>query len=152
MAIIGDILTTPESGWKRFDSSNEMIVSNTAEVVDASGYGGKYYFLLNKNDFVTFKFTGTKIRLICADAHSGNQYPGGIGNIVIDGITETFTTTSGASVKYQVLTYEKSGLVNGTHTVKVFNPTGGYYLWFDAIDIDSDGKLLHPILEEKSKL
>jgi hypothetical protein len=52
MAIIGDILTTPESGWKRFDSSNGMIVSNTAEAVDASCYGGKYYFLLNKNDLI----------------------------------------------------------------------------------------------------
>lgn len=152
MATIGDILTTPESGWKRFDSSNGLIVSNTTETADAPSYGGRYYYLLNKNDFVTFKFTGTKIRLICVNTHSGYTYPGGIGNITIDDVTETFTTTSGASARYQVLTYEKTGLINGIHAVKVFNPTGGYYLWFDAIDIDSDGKLLHPILEEKSKL
>lgn len=139
MAQTGEPLLTPESGWRRFDSADANIVSNTSQTVDANSYGGAYYTLYNKDDYVRFNFTGTKIRLIClmqASQYIGTASAGGDANVVINGQSYTFNTqqADGALV-YQTLNFEKTGLQDGEHTIEISNPAGGYYIWFDAVDI-----------------
>lgn len=139
MAQLGQQLLTPESGWRRFDSANANIVSNTAPTADANSYGGTYYWLCNKDDYVRFNFTGTKIRLIClmqASQYIGTASAGGDANVIIDGQSYTFgTQQEDGALVYQTLNFEKTDLQDGEHTIEISNPTGGYYIWFDAADI-----------------
>lgn len=147
MAQIGEPLLAPESGWRRFDSANSNIVSNTSQTADANSYGGTYYWLCNKDDYVRFNFTGTKIRLIClmqASQYIGTASAGGDANVIIDGQSYTFgTQQEDGALVYQTLNFEKTDLQDGEHTIEISNPTGGYYIWFDAADIgvyDKDRK------------
>jgi hypothetical protein len=142
MATIGQQLTAPEAGWKRYDDRNSAIkYTGTWNVVtgDARFYNGTVTWINNPtNTSIRFKFKGTKIRII------GTRYQDRSSNIQIkiDGATETYSeyravgTTEG-----QILVYEKIGLVDGIHDVEITTLSGSYSL--DAIDIDSTGRLLH---------
>jgi hypothetical protein len=143
MATVGQQLTAPESGWKRYDDRNPVIkYTGTWNVVtgDARFYNGTVTWINNPtNTSIRFKFKGTKIRVI------GTRYQDRSSNIQIkiDGVAETYSEYKAvSSTEGQILVYEKIGLSDATHDVEITTLSGSYSL--DAIDIDDTGRLLHP--------
>jgi hypothetical protein len=144
-ASVGDRLTEPEAGWKRYDDSDSRIK-----------YNGKFnVYINNKVDYnetahgvdtyqptsIDFKFVGTKLRIIYAKNNAGSK---GI-EITIDGVTETYSQYSEVSVsstERQIVLYEKTGLSNTEHSVHIESVTGGAW-GLDAFDIDADGYLVN---------
>lgn len=140
MANVGEQLTAPESGWTRYDNLDEHFYTNDTQASDGRGYSGGYYWLRNKGDFVKFKFTGNKLRIIGV-IDNEPPFPGGIVKINLDGTIYEYNSEGDIQV-IQALVFEKTDLSDGTHTVQIVNDIGGYYIWFDAIDIDENGELL----------
>jgi hypothetical protein len=75
MATIGQILTSPESGWRRYDDTDSRFVyktngngSWTASTSYTQNYNSTWKSYLNGGTngigTLTFKFYGTKIRMI----------------------------------------------------------------------------------------
>lgn len=143
MVTVGQQLTIPEAGWKRYDDRNPAIkYTGTWNVVtgDARFYNGTVTWINNPtNTSICFKFKGTKIRVI------GTRYQDRSSNIQIkiDGVAETYSEYKAvSSTEGQILVYEKIGLSDATHDVEITALSGSYSL--DAIDIDDMGRLFHP--------
>jgi hypothetical protein len=142
MAIIGQALTSPEAGWKRYEETYpgiKYLQSFTTQSI-AGFSGGTERQISNKvGDCITFKISGTKLRFISrltTDASSTTK-------ITIDGVTESFNCYASTQT-LSVLVYEKTGLSQGQHTVTISMTEASKWLYIDAIDIDSTGRLLHP--------
>jgi hypothetical protein len=143
---VGLRLIAPESGWKRYDD-NLPTYKRTGvwsyDTAQPSYYGGGAWWTNDVNAKLEFKFKGTKIRLL---ANTYNNKPNNVRISIDGGPEETFScysTTDG----FQILAYEKTGLVDEVHTVIIQSPIGmpSSLNWnVDAIDIDDTGRLLHP--------
>lgn len=143
MATVGDQLTTPEQGWKRYDQTTPILkYPNSYNLHSRSGlyngsqyqstYAGYYYY--------GFDFIGTKVRII--ESYGPNRCRDV--KVEIDGTIETYNNYA-QSDKFQCIVYEKIGLENKRHTVRIYKDVDdGTYLSSDAIDIDAEGCLLHP--------
>lgn len=149
MATIGDKLTAPESGWKRYDdSSGEFRYTDFTQKnwSDSSAYKGATSYNANGSTIgkIEFAFKGTKLRIISSSTRP--ERANSI-DVIIDGVTETFSPRTSATV-YQTLVYEKTGLVDTIHKVEIANFQGVDFstvaaFGFDAVDIDSTGRLFH---------
>lgn len=141
MATVGQALTAPEAGWKRIDvPSTSVKLNGTWTTASGVGnYNSTYVYSTTLNDSYEFSFHGTKVRLIAYSSNAGIVTTNSA-TITIDGVSET-VSLQGASSTYQVIVYEKTGLENAVHTVKVSNGVSGLYLMLDAIDIDESGYL-----------
>lgn len=140
MATIGQALTAPESGWKRYDDSNGAIIYNPSPTkgTNASAYGGSYCWGTSMT--VKFNFKGTKLRVI---GYGGTAYSDAI-EVKIDGISlGTFSQYETTNNNYQRLNYEITGLTDEIHQVELTNTKSTNFM-MDAIDIDDTGRLLHP--------
>lgn len=138
-ASVGDKLTQPEDGWKRYDDSSKYVYyyGKWTQSPPTSGktYNNSYSYSTDvENGKIRFRFYGTKIRYI------GQTYTGQakVVRINIDGNEETFTQ-QGANT-YQLINYEKTNLAKGYHDVEV--SFDDRRLMLDAIDIDEDGELI----------
>lgn len=139
-ATVGQQLTSPETGWQRIDDNDNFIIygNGTWAYHAVNGANGGYQHASNsKNATISFKFTGTKLRVLCS---AGPLNPQKL-NIQIDGITYSYSQYL-SSVVNRVLLFEKTGLTYGMHTVKITNSDEGLYFGLDAIDIDSDGYMI----------
>ncbi|MCU6710086.1 hypothetical protein M6D81_15420 [Paenibacillus sp. J5C_2022] len=148
MAVIGDVLTSPESGWARYNDNDVNIsyIDGNSEWKygnDSSGTAGywqndihTYTGSTSDKGSMKFNFTGTKIRLICrvTTSYAADN------SISIDGVVENFSTNNNQNVS-RVLVYEKIGLEDKEHYVEVKNGDGQIVL--DAIDIETE-KTLYP--------
>lgn len=148
MATIGQQLLQPESGWKRYDDSDLRILytGTWTNQVEGNSYNGNFKYTSTNLSSCKFQFFGTQFRVIArvATARSSNI------KILIDGIEENFSEY-GTTALSQVLVYEKLGLILSHHTVEIIHITTGETA-IDAIDIDENGRLLHPILTEKTNV
>lgn len=138
MAIVGQQLVAPETGWQRIDDNDLNVTysgsgwrSNSSD----SPFGGSKMISSSLDAVITFNFTGTKLRLIGALSTNWSN----VLQIEIDDIVETFTQHS-SNVIGQVLNYEKLNLSDLEHFVKITNKSNGY-MGLDAIDIDDTGTL-----------
>jgi hypothetical protein len=145
MATVGQQLTSPESGWKRYDDAHPAVVLEGSWYLYKSSLTGHYNNTVSLSEKTTnakirFLFYGTKIRIITSrytDRSTDTK-------ITIDGtIVETYNE-NGSGVTGQILAYEKTGLSLGVHTVEIHNQSGVGRMSLDAIDIDDTGRLLHP--------
>lgn len=149
MATIGQQLVQPEEGWKRYDDTHSAIkYSGTWVKQNHANYYGNSITLNqtgNLGNKIKFDFIGSKVRLI------GSLTPYFSDNIEIK-INNSFysfsvKTTAGSSQLNQALICEVD-LNFGTHKVEIEQKSSGsgsaYDFYFDAIDIDSTGRLLHP--------
>lgn len=147
-ATIGQKLPAPEAGWKRYDDSSPQIRYEGVWLVESNAayLNGKsrYSEFNNTNSKLTFKFKGTKLRILGPTyINKPNDIP-----ITIDGITETFSGYASTLTFGQVLLYEKTGLPDAVHTVTIETPqsvaniTKGD-IQFDAFDIDESGYLIN---------
>jgi hypothetical protein len=151
MATIGQALTAPEAGWRRYDNTDSRIkyTGTWSTATGSQYYGGSTQFTYVNTDTVKFKFMGTKLRIISAnDSYSANG-----GTITIDGVTVPYIQLYGTSG--MVLVYEKLNLANTIHEViitatQASSPNKNINL--DAIDIDSTGYLVHPTLNQVSDI
>lgn len=140
-ATIGEQLKELEIGWKRYDDTdNAIIYSGTDWRVDklAGYFNGSVNFTLEVGDYVSFKFKGTKMRIISDWYHNKSKNI----EIQIDGVSYYYnqhTLTIGGIP--QALSFEKIDLTDDYHTVKIIN-NDGKIISLDAIDIDSEGYLI----------
>lgn len=142
MATIGQALTVPESGWKRYDDSSSAISYSSGWTSYPSGQTGNYNSSISlsnvPNSKARLKFRGTKFRLIALTHNDATT----IGKISIDGVVDTVSFYS-ASATNLILVYEKTNLQDAEHIVEIYT-TEAKQIRIDAIDIDSNGRLLHP--------
>lgn len=137
-AEVGDQLTEPESGWKRYDDSDSNITYEgqftTANI--ASLYNGSWKWGWCNDQKIKFSFSGSKLRLYSfIDGNKTSNI-----SILIDGVEETFSEAVGSG--YQTLVYEKNDLGSGNHNVEIaFPQNSGKNAGLDAIDIDENGEL-----------
>ncbi|PQP82455.1 hypothetical protein C0Q44_13510 [Paenibacillus sp. PCH8] len=83
-----------------------------------------------------FTFVGTRLRLIAGTTPTQAKEI----RVFIDGNLETYNPYNTTDIR-QILVYEKTGLSNTLHTVKLDSVVAGNW-GMDAIDIDSDGRLI----------
>ncbi|GBG57292.1 hypothetical protein SPFL3102_02658 [Sporomusaceae bacterium FL31] len=136
MAIIGQTLLNPESGWRRFDNPYSAL-TYTGQW-DQGNYDGWYNktstYTSAVNASVKFNFIGTKLRII------GYRAPDRSNNIevIIDGVNYSFSCNNQAASGYCSLVYEITNLSLYEHRVVIINKDSRYFN-FDAIDIDETG-------------
>lgn len=140
-AKIGDTLSRPEKGWRRYDGTDKYV-----DFYGKGWNGGSIYIdayrrtskmTSDTNDYLSFKFTGDKIRIVLDSV----SYFGSSGNdkinVSIDGIKESFRTSLS---KYPTLAYEKLNLANGEHNVIITLKEVNNFD-FDAIDVSENGSV-----------
>ncbi|AXR16950.1 MULTISPECIES: hypothetical protein [unclassified Bacillus (in: firmicutes)] len=137
---VGDQLLQPEDGWKRIEDSNSSFKytgDGWATHSDAKWSGGSTHYCPNSDKLATveFVFNGTKLRLIGLLSAGYRE-----GQIWIDEQPVETINFEQPNTQYQSLVYEKLGLANGEHKVKL----SGFNITFDAIDIDSNGSIEKP--------
>ena len=148
MANIKEQLSAPESGWKRYDNTDNNIVYNGTGWEQPPGDIGIHYnnscFLTQTpgENYVLYVYT-SRIRII-SDYH----YNMGIFTIDIDGNYTCNVDCYQTGEKYQHLMFEKNDLEKTVHKITVtlqekVHP-GRNMLVLDAIDIDEDGYLIEP--------
>ena len=140
MATVGDILTAPEAGWKRYDdkdASVSYIGDGWSSDTRYTPYNGSRSLnsASTENTSIRFNFTGTRLRIICVTSTNWSDKL----KISIDNVEETFSEY-GPVVQGQVLNYEKTNLEDKEHSVIITN-LGAIYWGLDAIDIDEKGEL-----------
>ncbi|PFX69242.1 hypothetical protein COL39_26935 [Bacillus cereus] len=137
---VGDQLLQPEDGWKRIEDSNSNFKytgDGWATHSDAKWSGGSTQYCPNSDKLATveFVFNGTKLRIIGVLSSGYRE-----GQIWIDDQPVETINFEQPNTQYQSLVYEKLGLANGEHKVKL----SGFNINFDAIDIDSNGSIEKP--------
>ncbi|CAH2712909.1 hypothetical protein BACCIP111895_00042 [Neobacillus rhizosphaerae] len=161
--LVGDKLTSPESGWKRYDDTNPAFKYDSDFIYNANNvnaYNGGYHQnrrnaadgTYKPNMKVKFLFEGTKIRII--SIQNNNTASDDI-KISIDGeifsYSNLYSSTITMSSVEQALSFEKTGLSKGIHTVEMWSESSKFNS-LDAVDIDSDGLLLDEKLIESLQL
>lgn len=140
-AKVGDQLTSPEIGWKRYNDNNSNIsyIGHGWGTQSESGYYKSAKHLSEyKGDIYRFDFTGNKIRIISKKIYAA----GGSSDISvkIDGSIVGEASQNSNSDICQVILYENTSLSRGEHSIEIINNTSNY-ITADAIDIDQNGKL-----------
>lgn len=143
MATIGQPLTAPEAGWKRYDNTHASISysgawTHQSGILNNQAYGQTWSYSTDLiGGKVRFNFTGASLRII------GNYFTNKakVINISIDDSIETFSEYGTTAIN-QALIYEKIGLSEGNHIVEITWNDNQFMI--DAIDIDSNGRLFHP--------
>lgn len=150
MAIVGQQLTAPESGWRRYDNTDSRIkytgTWSTTTSVPSRYFNSTIISTSLVNDYCEFKFYGAKFRLISwYDSNISTSV-----DVIIDDVTYNFSLYNATTIG-QILVFEKLNLTLGVHKVKIKNNTTKV-MSIDAIDIDSTGYLAHPILNQISDI
>lgn len=144
MAVVGQALTSPESGWQRIDSTSSYIFkANYSTSVTGTPYGGSYIYVAGAQNTnpIRLCFVGTKIRII-AYRYAPVYYSENV-QLWIDGTLRATYSLKAATSQSQTLFAEVTGLTNTSHVVEIKVPsgdTGGINL--DAVDIDDTGYMV----------
>ena len=140
MATVGQYLSAPEQGWRRIDDTNSKIIYTGTWINEG---GGSHYNSTSKastvvSSKITFKFYGTKLRIISP------RHPDFPTNCIIniDNVNYTFSENY-SSLQFRILCFEKIDLPEQIHTVVISFTEKK--LAFDAIDIDDTGYIVNPV-------
>ena len=145
MATVGQPLTAPEAGWRRYDDTDSNIShKGTWATRIASGmYGGSNLYSNDADSTISFNFSGNRLRII------SNSYSTRVPTIVtVDGVIYTFNAYSSNSslTNSQILQFELTDLSASEHSVVISNDStfiqGTSALTIDALDIAENGELL----------
>lgn len=142
-AAIGSQLLQPESGWKRIDDHDSAIKLESSKPWtvadrDTRGIQGEpYRYTADANAKVSFSFYGTKFRLLHRTYNTNRT-----AKVTVDGVTETYKLAEHGNT-FAILSYEKTGLPKGEHTVEITYINDNIYsCTMDAVDIDEDGYMI----------
>ncbi|MBG9765043.1 hypothetical protein [Paenibacillus polymyxa] len=139
-ATVGDSLTFPEEGWNRYDDTDSHIQyegDGWFKSTNGTFYNGSETLTNDNNEkFIKFNFTGTKIRLITTVSIWKTQNY----TLSLDGIEYPYTQYNKRSA-FQAISFEKTGLPQGEHTLII--KTNGA-IGMDAFDIDGILKTYNP--------
>jgi hypothetical protein len=146
MATIGQALTAPEAGWRRYDDTDSRFVYGAEAFYSPNNsdyYNNGVHYLNNNGHFVSFRFFGKKLRIITAiHTNQSNNM-----KIIVDGSVKYYSAYAETLV-FKALGYEMIFDNAGIHTVEIYNEANNtessHQALFDAIDIDEDGELLPP--------
>lgn len=144
-ATVGQVLTTPESDWKRYDD-RDLRIQYSGIGWAKEALSGEYNNTLTfigvgtsqsniSNCKASFKFYGTKLRLI-ASLYTDYATLA----VKIDGNLVATPNMYGGLTR-QVLACDTQNLELKVHTVEIYSLTNGRWD-FDAIDIDEIGYLI----------
>ena len=142
MAVVGEQLLTPDTGWQRINNTHDGIDYSNSNLYYTSATNAyetdmHYSWNIPSDSKVVFSFYGTKIRIICLNS---NEQPDYSQNYVkIDDTTEDLYKVKQGS--RFILAYEKTGLDEGIHKVEILLTQGTTFA-LDAIDIDETGYIL----------
>lgn len=136
-ASVGQQLTNPESGWKRYDNTESLLQYTGVwkSFTDSSIYQGELVASTTSDSKLKFQFYGTSIRII--DQKGANR--SGDIKVQIDNDIESYSCYN-STTKSQILVYEKKDLQLGIHTVSLYTTQAVFGI--DAIDIDQNGFLV----------
>lgn len=147
----------PEPGWKRYEETHPAIIYypnagwTSAVLADHSGGAVQGSVTSQKGNKFTFDFIGTKFRLLISKA---TTYSPNI-QVKIDGAVAGSFSALDTYYYHRVIGFQRDNLTYGRHSVEVEVITkpansAAYDFRFDAIDIDADGRMLHPdeVLEQ----
>ncbi|QLY78054.1 Ig-like domain-containing protein [Clostridium intestinale] len=134
-ATVGQQLTSPESGWRRYDDTDSKINRLGGVKNSYNAYNGSA-LSLNKGNEISFKFYGTKLRII-TDKNT-NRPNSASYKLQIDGVNIGEYSTYG-SILSQILTSDTRELPLKIHEVRI---EALNFFDFDAIDIDETGYLI----------
>ncbi|ERK30233.1 Ig-like domain-containing protein [Clostridium intestinale] len=147
-ATVGQQLTAPEAGWRRYDdaNSNFKYTGNWVTGNNSARYNGSNKYTMNKDGKVNFSFYGSKIRIIA------NYFTDRTDSYLsIDGKVSKLSTYGYPTKEGQYIVYEVLDLPLQAHTVEYYSAdsfiNGTHVLTWDAIDIDSDGYLINSVSE-----
>ena len=141
MAYIGQVLKSPETGWRRYDDANTLITYEGDWRIAESSYAayGKYHLCAGKSK-IRFSFVGSKLRII------GGTHKGWTGTVYVEIDGEncgTYTNYNPASYgEYSILLYEKNDLEYKVHNVVLHTDQ---ISTLDALDFGEPGGLVVPI-------
>ncbi len=136
---IGSQLTTPETGWRRYDDTDPAIRytgSWFTSAVNTANFGSTFRYSKDINGTVGFKFHGTKLRILSyreATVTTNDVL------LVIDG--QEYHYSNYGSILGTALVFEITGLERKEHLVELRTNINGKQVSLDAVDIDSDGYL-----------
>lgn len=143
MATVGQVLTAPEAGWKRYDDTylNISYMGGWKTYSDLAGYNGSYHCSTDTTSYVAFNFTGKKLRLLgCRwDGYRVSSVDIFIDNVKVNNFSQVASSIIEQSVDFNV-----ENLSDVEHCVKIIPYDSSYNLNYvlDAIDIDENGELL----------
>lgn len=139
---IGDALTSPEAGWRRYDNTYSGFKyagsgwAHRSTATTNPQYNNTDSYTSSTSDYMTFNFSGTKIRII---SFLGNGYSSD-NSIIIDGVDYKYSAYSINPYVSQILLWEKIGLEDKLHIVKI-KMNSGSMIAIDAIDIDDNAEI-----------
>lgn len=153
MANIKERLSAPESGWRRYDDTDNNIIYNGSGWLHSDGsvhYNNSCILTQTPGENYTFYVYTSRIRII-SDYH----YNMGIFTINIDDNYTCDVDCYQTGEQYQLLMFEKIDLEKNMHKVTVtlkekVHP-GLNDLVLDAIDIDENGCIFNEDLYEYMK-
>lgn len=152
-ATVGSQLTSPESGWARYDDMNKNIeyYGNTSGS-ELSGrnnaYNSSEHFIFDDTSNsaeINFKFYGTKFRIIGNTYITTSPYSrsSNIAIYVDNNYIKSISSVSSSDIM-QCMYGEVTGLSPEIHSVIIINKQSGKLIPFDALDIDNTGYLINP--------
>lgn len=154
MATIGQQLLSPEVGWRRYDDTDSRILYYGGNWIirnnDSNLYNNNSHTTLIVGNEVKFKFKSTKLRILAT--RDSSTHVGGSADVYIDEVKVGSYTNTRSTLQKCTLFFEIFNLNNEEHSVRIVITETFYeygFLW-DCIDIDADGYLLHPILNQVS--
>ncbi|KOO49485.1 discoidin domain-containing protein [Viridibacillus arvi] len=152
MANVGDKLTVPESGWKRYDDQDSSIKKIGVTSAPNTAYYNGTRTVINVGGNIEFDFIGTRLILLSSVFNGYSEcLKISIDNNLVEVRSQTSIAVSIPDSNYNnmIVWYKKEGMDNKRHKVIVEN-IGNSIATLDAVDIDSSGRLLHP--EEVTKI
>jgi hypothetical protein len=139
MATIGQALTAPEAGWRRYDDTDSRLFYDSVSFRNTNDQY-RYNHTITVANQITIKFVGSKFRFIGISYTATGNYNV---KVEIDGIDSGFFVQNVGNTNI-CLNYEKN-LTWGVHTVILTCSDINNGVRCDAVDIDSDGYLINPI-------
>ncbi|OPX45070.1 amylopullulanase precursor [Ruminiclostridium hungatei] len=138
-ASVGQVSANPDQGWRRYDDTDSRIKYSGSWLTEnvSSNYNSTSHYTSTSDSNYTFKFVGTKFRIIGVinQDHPTNN------SISIDGNIYTMSEYA-TSLQRKIILYEETNLSFGTHSVTVTSKSTGKFTQIDAIDIDETGYLV----------
>lgn len=138
-AIEGNVLNTPDDGWKRIYGTDQRFQYEANNVYNFNGNITHY-----NAKSIKFKFSGTKIRLL----YHGLDIRA-LDTVNIDGQNYTYPITESkpglASSGDYYVGFEKTDLTDGIHVVEISTYVGNeWYSQFSGIDVDQNADMFSP--------